>query len=143
MGGGAFDVYRICERMAAIDLGLATSELATFLGSDPIRVGGTEDQKREYMGRIAKEGVLFAYGATEPEAGSDLGALKTTAEPINDNGRLTGYRISGAKQWISNGAWRISTRSWPWPPAGPAGSWSNRAPRASRMASPRTSTASG
>ena len=36
MGGGAFDVYRICERMAAIDLGLATSELATFLGSDPL-----------------------------------------------------------------------------------------------------------
>ncbi|HEX2467626.1 MAG TPA: acyl-CoA dehydrogenase family protein [Solirubrobacterales bacterium] len=103
MGGGAFDVYRICERMAAIDLGLATSELATFLGSDPIRVGGTEAQKREYMSRIAKEGVLFAYGATEPEAGSDLGALKTTAEPVSENGEVTGYRISGAKQWISNG----------------------------------------
>ena len=103
MGGGAFDVYRICERMAGIDLGLATSELATFLGSDPIRVGGTEDQKREYMTRIAKEGVLFAYGATEPEAGSDLGSLKTTAAPVSDNGTVTGYRISGAKQWISNG----------------------------------------
>ena len=103
MGGGALDVYRICERMAAIDLGLATSELATFLGSDPIRVGGTEEQKREFMTRIAKEGVLFAYGATEAEAGSDLGALKTTAEPVGDNGTVTGYRISGAKQWISNG----------------------------------------
>ena len=98
MGGGALDMYRVCERMAAIDLGLATSELATFLGSDPIRVGGTPEQKREYMTRIAKEGILFAYGATEPEAGSDLGALKTVAEP--DNG---GYRISGVKQWISNG----------------------------------------
>jgi alkylation response protein AidB-like acyl-CoA dehydrogenase len=103
MGGGAFDVYRVCERMAAIDLGLATSELATFLGSDPIRVGGTEEQKREYMSRIAKDGVMFAYGATEPEAGSDLGALKTTAEPVTDNGTVTGYRINGAKQWISNG----------------------------------------
>ena len=103
MGGGAFDVYRVCERMAAIDLGLATSELATFLGSDPIRVGGTEEQKREYMSRIAKEGVLFAYGATEPEAGSDLGALKTTAERVSENGTVTGYRICGAKQWISNG----------------------------------------
>ena len=101
MGGGAFDVYRICERMAAIDLGLATSELATFLGSDPIRVGGTDEQKREYMSRIAKEGVLFAYGATEPEAGSDLGALKTIAEPVD--GGASGYRISGVKQWISNG----------------------------------------
>jgi alkylation response protein AidB-like acyl-CoA dehydrogenase len=103
MGGGAFDVYRVCERMAAIDLGLATSELATFLGSDPIRVGGTEDQRREYMSRIAKDGAMFAYGATEPEAGSDLGALKTTAEQVSENGQVTGYRISGAKQWISNG----------------------------------------
>src|SRR5512144_2343470 len=89
--------------MAAIDLGLATSELATFLGSDPIRVGGTEEQKREYMSRIAKQGVLFAYGATEPEAGSDLGALKTIAEPVADNGAVAGYRITGVKQWISNG----------------------------------------
>jgi alkylation response protein AidB-like acyl-CoA dehydrogenase len=103
MGGGAFDVYRICERMAAIDLGLATSELATFLGSDPIRVGGTEEQKRKFMGQIAKEGALFAYGATEPEAGSDLGALKTTAERVGENGAVTGYRLSGVKQWISNG----------------------------------------
>ncbi len=103
MGGGAFDVCRICERMAAIDLGLATSELATFLGSDPIRVGGTDEQKRTYMTRIAKEGILFAYAATEAEAGSDLGALKTTAEQVGDNGAVTGYRITGAKQWISNG----------------------------------------
>jgi alkylation response protein AidB-like acyl-CoA dehydrogenase len=103
MGGGAFDIYRICERMAAIDLGLATSELATFLGSDPIRVGGTDDQKQLYMSRIAKEGILFAYGATEPEAGSDLTALKTVAEPVADNGSTSGYRISGVKQWISNG----------------------------------------
>ncbi len=103
MGGGAFDVCRVCERMAAIDLGIATSELATFLGSDPIRVGGTDEQKRKYMTRIAKEGILFAYGATEAEAGSDLGALKTTAERVGDNGAVTGYRINGAKQWISNG----------------------------------------
>src|SRR5208283_4005586 len=103
MGAGAFDVYRICERIAAIDLGLATSELAAFLGSDPIRVAGTEDQKRQYMAKIANQGVLFAYGATEPEAGSDLGALKTTAEPVSENEALSGYRISGAKQWISNG----------------------------------------
>ena len=40
MGGGAFDVYRVCEAMARVDLGIATGVLATFLGSDPIRVGG-------------------------------------------------------------------------------------------------------
>src|SRR3954471_23272895 len=98
MGGGALDVYRVCEGMAALDLGLATSELATQLGSDPIRVGGTDEQKREFMTRIAKDGALFAYGATEPEAGSDLAALKTVAVPSNG-----GYNLSGVKQWISNG----------------------------------------
>jgi alkylation response protein AidB-like acyl-CoA dehydrogenase len=73
MGGGAFDVYCVCEEMACIDLG------------------------------IAEEGLLFAYGATEPEAGSDLGALRTTADRVNDNGRVIGYKITGNKQWISNG----------------------------------------
>jgi alkylation response protein AidB-like acyl-CoA dehydrogenase len=98
LGGSALDVYRVCERMAAIALGIATSVLATFLGSDPITVGGTEPQKRRWMSRIADEGVLMAYGATEPDAGSDLAALKTVAR--RENG---GYRITGAKQWISNG----------------------------------------
>src|SRR5579872_5203176 len=103
MGGGAFDVYCICEEMARIDLGIATSLFATFLGSDPITVGATPEQKTFWMSRIAKEGLLFAYGATEPEAGSDLGALKTVAERVEQDGRITGYKITGNKQWISNG----------------------------------------
>jgi alkylation response protein AidB-like acyl-CoA dehydrogenase len=103
MGGGAFDVYRICEEMARIDLGIATGVLATFLGSDPIVVGGTPEQKKHWLTRIADEGLLFAYGATEPEAGSDLAALRTTAERVMDGDRVAGYKISGSKQWISNG----------------------------------------
>ena len=72
MGGGAFDVYRVCEELARVDLGVATGVLATFLGSDPIIFGGTYDQKKLWMTRIGQEGLLMAYGATEPEAGSDL-----------------------------------------------------------------------
>jgi alkylation response protein AidB-like acyl-CoA dehydrogenase len=102
-GGGAFDVYLVCEEMARIDLGVATAVLATFLGSDPITVGATPEQKKRWLSRIAEEGLLFAYGATEPEAGSDLGALKTTADPVTKDGRVIGYKINGAKQWISNG----------------------------------------
>ena len=105
MGGGAFDVYRVCEKLAAIDLGVATGVLATFLGSDPIVFGGTEEQQAHWLSRIAGEGLLMAYCATEPEAGSDLGALRTRAEPVMENGDLAGYRISGAKQWISNGGY--------------------------------------
>ncbi len=103
MGGGTFDVYCVCEEMARIDLGVATAVLATFLGSDPITVGATPEQKKLWLTRIAEEGLLFAYGATEPEAGSDLGALRTTADPVIENGRTVGYKITGNKQWISNG----------------------------------------
>jgi alkylation response protein AidB-like acyl-CoA dehydrogenase len=103
MGGSTFDVYLICEEMAHIDLGVGTSLFATFLGSDPITVGATKEQKKLWLGRIADEGLLFAYGATEPEAGSDLGALKTTADRVMEDGKIVGYKINGNKQWISNG----------------------------------------
>ena len=103
MGGSTFDVYLICEQMARIDLGIATSLFATFLGSDPITVGATPEQKKKWLARIADEGILFAYAATEPDAGSDLGALKTTADRVEKDGRIVGYKINGAKQWISNG----------------------------------------
>src|ERR671910_829150 len=73
MGGGSFDVCRVCEKMAAIDLGVATSVLATALGSDPIAVGATGDQKKLWLTRLAEEGLLVAY------------------------------RLNGRKQWISNG----------------------------------------
>src|SRR3974377_77430 len=102
-GGGAFEVYCVCEEMARIDLGVATSVLATFLGSDPITVGATPEQKKHWLSRIAQEGLLFAYGATEPEAGRGLGALKTTADPVAKDGKIVGYKINGNKQWISNG----------------------------------------
>lgn len=103
MGGGTIDVYRVCEQMARLDIGVATSVLATFLGSDPIFFGGTPEQKREWLTEIAERGTLYAYGATEPEAGSDLAALKTTATAVVAGGVVTGYRLSGRKQWISNG----------------------------------------
>jgi alkylation response protein AidB-like acyl-CoA dehydrogenase len=105
MGGGAFDIYRVCEELARVDLGVATGVLATFLGSDPIIFGGTYDQKKLWMTRIGQEGLLMAYGATEPEAGSDLAALRTVAEPVVQDGTIAGYKITGNKQWISNGGY--------------------------------------
>ena len=104
MDGGAFDSYRVCEVMARHDIGLATAVFATFLGSDPILVGATEEQKQRWLGAIAERGIVFAYGATEPDAGSDLGALKTVATRIEQDGEVVGYRLNGRKQWISNGS---------------------------------------
>ncbi|MCA9666139.1 MAG: acyl-CoA dehydrogenase family protein [Myxococcales bacterium] len=105
MGGGAFDVYRVCEAMARVDVGVATGVLATFLGSDPIVFGGTEAQKKKWLGKIADDGVLMAYGATEPQAGSDLASLKSTATPVERDGQVVGYTLNGNKQWISNGGY--------------------------------------
>lgn len=101
--GGAYDIYRISEVMAAIDLGIGTGVLATFLGMDPITVGATDAQKEHWMTRVAEEGLLIAYGATEPQAGSDLASLSTRAEPVEEDGVVVGYRLNGQKQWISNG----------------------------------------
>jgi len=105
MGGGAWDSYRVCETMAHIDLGVATGIFATFLGADPIVFGATEEQKKKWLTRIAVEGLLMAYGATEPDAGSDLGALRTTATPVMEDGKIIGYKLNGNKQWISNGGY--------------------------------------
>ncbi len=104
LGGGARDICRVSEEMAAIDLGLATTFLAILLGTDPILVGGTPRQKQDWLSRIATGNAIVAYGVTEPEAGSNVASLTTVAERILDgDGQITGYRINGAKQFITNG----------------------------------------
>ena len=75
MGGSAYDVYRTCEALARDRPGRRHGVLATLLGSDPLRFG-TPEQKKLWLSRIAEEGLLMAYGATEPQAGSDLAALR-------------------------------------------------------------------
>ncbi len=105
MGGGAYDVYRLSQEFAKVDLGLATAMLAVALGTDPIRVGCTHEQKTKWIGRIAEEGLIVAYGVTEPEAGSNVQNLKTEATRITDaDGKVTHYRLNGVKQFISNGS---------------------------------------
>jgi len=105
LGGGALDICKVSEEMAAIDLGMATAFLAICLGTDPIVVGGTEEQKAHWLGRIAAEGLTVAYGVTEPAAGSNVASLQTVADPVTDeSGTVTGYRINGNKQFITNGA---------------------------------------
>lgn len=103
VAGGSFDIYRVCELLARIDLGIATGVFATFLGTDPLNQGGTQEQKAKWLSRIAKEKLLVAYGATEADAGSDLVNLRTRAEHVVKNGKIVGYNINGNKQWISNG----------------------------------------
>lgn len=104
LGGGARDICKVSEEMAKADLGVATAFLAICLGTDPILVGGTEEQKNKWLGRIASEGLIVAYGVTEPSAGSDVASIQTTADQIIDaDGNVTGYRLNGTKQFITNG----------------------------------------
>jgi len=104
LGGGARDLCRVSEEMASIDLGVATAFLAICLGTDPILVGGTDEQKQHWLSRIAGEGLIVAYGVTEPGAGSNVAAINTSADPILDGeGAVTGYRLNGTKQFITNG----------------------------------------
>jgi alkylation response protein AidB-like acyl-CoA dehydrogenase len=105
MGGGAYDVYRLSCEFARFDLGLATAMLAVALGTDPIRVGCTREQQERWITRIANDGLIVAYGVTEPEAGSNVASLKTVAERVTDpDGRVTHYKLNGVKQFISNGS---------------------------------------
>lgn len=104
LGAGATDIAIVSERLAKMDLGIATSFLAICLGMDPIRVGATQEQKEKYIGRIAEEGLIVAYAVTEPEAGSNVQSLKTKAERVLDeNGEIKGYKLNGQKQFITNG----------------------------------------
>lgn len=104
LGAGATEIALVSEKMAKMDLAVATSFLAICLGMDPIRVGATQEQKEKWVSKIAGEGLIVAYGVTEPEAGSNVQALKTKAERVLDkDGNIKGYMINGQKQFITNG----------------------------------------
>ena len=106
LGGGARDSCAITREMAKICLGITTAFFAIQLGADPIIVGGTEAQKQKWLGKIATGEALVAYAVTEPDAGSNVASIKTKAEPVlNDAGEITGYKINGAKQFISTGGY--------------------------------------
>jgi alkylation response protein AidB-like acyl-CoA dehydrogenase len=106
LGGGARDSCAITREMSKICLGITTAFFAIQLGADPIIVGATEAQKKMWLGKIAAGEALVAYAVTEPDAGSNVAALKTKADPVTDaSGRITGYRINGNKQFISTGGY--------------------------------------
>ena len=106
MGGGARDSCAITREMSKICLGVGTAFFAIQLGADPIMFAGTDEQKHKWLGRIVEGKSLVAYAVTESEAGSNLAALKTKAEPVrDDSGKITAYIINGSKQFISNGGY--------------------------------------
>jgi len=97
-GGGVFENCLAVEEMTKGCLGVAVSYAGSSLGAYPIMVYGSEDQKRKYLPDIATGKRLAAFGLTEANAGSDAGAIQTTAVLDGDE-----YVLNGTKQWITNG----------------------------------------
>jgi alkylation response protein AidB-like acyl-CoA dehydrogenase len=81
---------------AGVGVTVAVHTSATTL---PILAFGTDEQKERFVPPLARGETLGAFALTEPDAGSDAGSLRTTAARDGE-----GWRISGSKQWITNGA---------------------------------------
>ena len=100
-GGSGMD--NVAYAAAIMELAKADASIAitvaahTSLGTMPIVLAGTEDQKKKYVPKLASGEILGAFGLTEPEAGSDAGATKTTAERKGNN-----YIVNGGKIFITN-----------------------------------------
>ncbi|ABG96422.1 probable acyl-CoA dehydrogenase [Rhodococcus jostii RHA1] len=85
------------EEVARTDAALASIYTAHYLGLEPILVGGTEEQKRRWLPRLASGELLAGFALTEPDAGSDIASMRTTARREDD-----GWHLSGSKTYISN-----------------------------------------
>ena len=98
---GKLDVRTLClsrETLALFD-GLADFAFAMQgLGSGPISLFGTPEQRAAYLPAVAKGEKIAAFALSEPEAGSDVSAMATTAKRDGD-----GFVLNGEKTWISNG----------------------------------------
>jgi short-chain 2-methylacyl-CoA dehydrogenase len=103
-GGDSLAYALVVEELARVDSSVAITLCAhTSLGTQPIYLFGSEEQKQEWLPRLCRGEVLGAFGLTEPEAGSDAGNTQTRAEL--DDGH---WVINGAKQFITNAGTDIS-----------------------------------
>lgn len=98
LGTGALELCLVVEELSRICLGVSTTYAANALGTYPILLFGTDEQKKKYLPDIADGKRLVAFALTEPNAGSDAGGIQTTAAKDGDH-----YVLNGRKQWITNG----------------------------------------
>jgi short-chain 2-methylacyl-CoA dehydrogenase len=100
-GGGGADTLSyamVIEEMGRVDASLAITVAAhTSLGTLPIHLWGTDEQKSQWLPELCSGRKLAAFGLTEPEAGSDAGNTRTTARLVDGE-----FMINGSKQFITN-----------------------------------------
>ena len=97
LGLGCLENCLVLEALAEGCVGVATTYAASFLGAYALLLFGSDDQKHRYLPALARGETLAAFALTEPQAGSDAGAIATTAVKDGDT-----YILNGTKQWITN-----------------------------------------
>jgi acyl-CoA dehydrogenase len=99
-GSGLSDVDSsfVTEELAYGCSGIQTSITANTLGLTPIKLAGSEEQKKKYLGWLASEPIFCSYATTEPSAGSDVAGLQCRARKEADGS----YVLTGQKAWITN-----------------------------------------
>ena len=97
-GLGVMDACFIWEEIAWGCCGVATSTMVNDLGLLPVLVGGSEEQKQEWLGSLTQDFTLIAFCLSEPEAGSDVAGMQLSVEKDGDS-----YILNGTKCWITNG----------------------------------------
>lgn len=99
-GGGASHVAYglIAREVERVDSGYRSAmSVQSSLVMYPIEAFGTEEQKKKYLPKLASGEWVGCFGLTEPDGGSDPGAMRTKAEKVSG-----GYKLNGAKMWITN-----------------------------------------
>ncbi|MGD9800352.1 MAG: acyl-CoA dehydrogenase [Parvularculaceae bacterium] len=99
-GGGASHVAYglIAREVERVDSGYRSAmSVQSSLVMYPIEAFGTEEQKKKYLPKLATGEFVGCFGLTEPDGGSDPGAMRTRAEKVSG-----GYRLNGSKMWITN-----------------------------------------
>jgi alkylation response protein AidB-like acyl-CoA dehydrogenase len=97
-GHGVTNMCLVTEELSKVCAGIALAFAGTALGTFPILLFGTDEQKKKYLPAIADGKRLAAFGLTEPMAGSDASAQRTTARREGDE-----YVLNGTKVFITNG----------------------------------------
>ena len=98
MGMSVLNMSIVVEELSKACGGISLAYAATALGTIPIMLFGTDEQKKKYLPKLAAGEIIAAFALTEPNAGSDAASIKTTAIADGDS-----YVLNGTKQWITNG----------------------------------------
>jgi len=98
LGAGYVTYGLIAREIERVDSGYRSMmSVQSSLVIYPVYAYGSEDQRKKYLPGLCSGDLIGCFGLTEPDAGSDPGAMKTRAEKT-----ATGYKLTGSKMWISN-----------------------------------------